>query len=261
MKSLWERLQGLDHHSDEYDTLRGYRKQELYGLLPVPYCCPEVAGMTVPYASYGGGVIDFERVPKWMASYDTFTGMGGYCPINCCPFCGRDLPLLRHKDPMPDNMSGHGRDGCCDACGERNILCQCTWPTCVWEAVNAPKVTAVLALIWGDKETVLSVSRKTDHLDKGLPGGKVEPGETFGLALTREVWEETGLVIQDAHLIFDAIDDAGSRCLTYRVTQHSGSIATSEKGLVEWCAPKQLIQSSFGRYNNALFKKMDFYLL
>lgn len=51
---------------------------------------------------------------------------------------------------------------------------------------------AVTALLVKD-ELVLAVSRKNNPNDFGLPGGKIDPGETPEGALFREVSEETGL--------------------------------------------------------------------
>ena len=45
---------------------------------------------------------------------------------------------------------------------------------------------------------VLGVSRKTDPNDFGLPGGKVDEGETLYDAMVREVKEETGLTVLKA---------------------------------------------------------------
>lgn len=50
-------------------------------------------------------------------------------------------------------------------------------------------------------EKVLLVSRKDSPGDWGFPGGKVEPGESIYNAMVREVEEETGVSIQEAHLV------------------------------------------------------------
>lgn len=46
-------------------------------------------------------------------------------------------------------------------------------------------------------DQIVLVSRKGNYEDLGLPGGKVEHGETSLEAIAREVWEETGLSIPE----------------------------------------------------------------
>ncbi len=53
---------------------------------------------------------------------------------------------------------------------------------------------AVLVLIVSDSK-VLAVSRRGEDTAWSLPGGKVEPKETLHQACVREVFEETGLVL------------------------------------------------------------------
>ena len=55
---------------------------------------------------------------------------------------------------------------------------------------------AVQIVILNEKNEVLAVSRKDNHKDFGLPGGKVDPEDFSNVdAIIREVKEETGLDI------------------------------------------------------------------
>lgn len=116
---------------------------------------------------------------------------------------------------------------------------------------------SVQAIILNDKGEVLAVSRKTDHNDFGLAGGKVDELDhqngiygPFEAALIREVKEETGLNInmETAELVF-AIHKDGYMGYTYLIKDWSGEIQTDEPHVVKWTYFAEIMTGSFGRYN------------
>jgi len=68
--------------------------------------------------------------------------------------------------------------------------------------------------------TLILVSLKNDLTDFGLPGGKVDDGETFEQAAVREMKEETGVTVsmENATVIQDQMDDHGYHVKTFMVT-------------------------------------------
>ena len=116
---------------------------------------------------------------------------------------------------------------------------------------------AACVLILSKDGRVLAVSRKDDPNAWGLPGGKVDPGETPREAAERECQEETGLatIKLDLEPILDFKEDDGYRCLTFRAVV-DGEIDTDEAGVVRWIDPALLISSSpFSRYNRILLNR------
>jgi ADP-ribose pyrophosphatase YjhB (NUDIX family) len=68
-------------------------------------------------------------------------------------------------------------------------------------------------VIRGPGQTIL-LEKRRDCGWWGLPGGKVEPGESLNDAAVREVLEETGLSVEVTHLI-GVYSDPCSRIVTY----------------------------------------------
>jgi 8-oxo-dGTP pyrophosphatase MutT (NUDIX family) len=107
------------------------------------------------------------------------------------------------------------------------------------------------ALIFKDN-LILGVSRKDNHNDFGLPGGKVDDGESVIEALHREILEETGLSIIKYKEIFSDLDKSGYYNTTY-LCEVEGNILTEEKGRVAWITWEDLFNGCFGEYNKKLY--------
>ena len=77
-----------------------------------------------------------------------------------------------------------------------------------------------------------------------FPGGHVEPGESFVESVIREVWEETGLTIENPVLCgtkqFQTEENLRYVVLFYKTDRFSGNLRSSEEGEVFWINKDQL---------------------
>ena len=125
---------------------------------------------------------------------------------------------------------------------------------------------AASAMIIRPDGSILSVSRKHDPTDLGLPGGKVDSGEDFWDAVVRETFEETGLKVMDCMAIYGAsCGTPGVHNVHWNLTflcRAEGVVGSTEKGVVGWVTPTRLVMSetgklnSFGFYNSEVFRCM-----
>lgn len=114
------------------------------------------------------------------------------------------------------------------------------------------KLQAVTALLFNEEGKILAVSRRDNHNDFGLPGGKLDEGETHEQAIIREVKEETGLELSDLKEYY-VREDVGYISTTY-LAKHTGMIKPKDdkEGVVKWTDFEELKKGSFGIYNKAL---------
>lgn len=134
----------------------------------------------------------------------------------------------------------------CEECGAE--------PGCNIDCFLCMGKAAACILSFNDEGKVLGVSRKDDPNDWGMPGGKVEIGESSLAAAIRELNEETGLYAIDPYLCF-AEKSNFLFCYTF-LSKVTGVIHTEESGRVRWIDPSLLLKGTFASYNKRMFKRL-----
>lgn len=96
-----------------------------------------------------------------------------------------------------------------------------------------------MCMVYDGRGNILVQDRK-DPGWPGLtfPGGHVEPGEAFAQSVIREVWEETGLTIENPILCgvkqFQTRENARYVVFFYKTDRYSGELRSSDEGEVFW---------------------------
>lgn len=105
------------------------------------------------------------------------------------------------------------------------------------------ELTVMCMVCDGDKVLVQD-RRDANWPGIAFPGGHVEPDESFSQAAVREIFEETGLKIEDPRLcgVKSVLYEAGRRYIVFLFAAHrfSGELTSSEEGEVFWAERSQL---------------------
>ncbi len=123
---------------------------------------------------------------------------------------------------------------------------------------------AVTVILRNEAKQILLVSRKYDHTNFTLPGGKVNPGEDLDQAIIRETREETGLQIFNLNLV-SILESNGYRQYGF-TAKYSGKDdfdgvsvfdPVTENHIVKWGEPAELFASpTMGLVNEHLFAEL-----
>lgn len=106
------------------------------------------------------------------------------------------------------------------------------------------KVELTVLCLLTDKGRLLLQNRvKEDWKGYTLPGGHVEPGESFVDAVIREMKEETGLTVFDPRLVGVKqfpIENGRYVVLLFKAEKYEGDLVSSEEGTMEWIPYERL---------------------
>jgi len=118
---------------------------------------------------------------------------------------------------------------------------------------------SVAVVLFNKKGEVLAVSRKYDHNDFALVGGKVDPEDNDDTvkAAIRETKEETGLDIYNLKMIaMIPYQDRLAYCYIADIVDES-AIKYDEPHVVKWTNYQTVIDGSFGDYNKIIETILD----
>ncbi|MGF7056940.1 8-oxo-dGTP diphosphatase [Brassicibacter mesophilus] len=103
-----------------------------------------------------------------------------------------------------------------------------------------------MCMIYSDEYILVEDRRNPDWPGVTFPGGHVENGESFVESVKREVFEETGLVIDNPILcgIKQFQTKQGERyvVLFFKTDQYKGTLKSSKEGDVFWIKKEELKQ-------------------
>jgi 8-oxo-dGTP pyrophosphatase MutT (NUDIX family) len=132
--------------------------------------------------------------------------------------------------------------------------------------MDSKKLAATVLCVDPTKDLVLAVSRKDNPIAMGLPGGKLDAGESYKQAAAREFTEETGYGVDPKDLIYvygTGKDDTGYCVATFLLPFKfwnpikQETLAVHETGVVRWVPWQTLFDGPYGSYNKALYLEVS----
>lgn len=126
------------------------------------------------------------------------------------------------------------------------------------------KYCAQIIIIHPLTREILGVSRKTDHNDFGLCGGKWDEGDLSPAhTAIREMLEEIGLIrtIDELIEVYGEESYQGLKQHTFLMVfdPDKDILSTDEPHVIKWCKPEVLMAGSFGDFNERAFKAIGLY--
>lgn len=101
-----------------------------------------------------------------------------------------------------------------------------------------------MCMIYKDDYVLVQNRRNPNWPGVTFPGGHVEQGESFVESVKREVFEETGLIIENPILCgikqFQTLQDERYVVLLFKTNQFEGNLKASEEGEVFWIKKEDL---------------------
>lgn len=117
-----------------------------------------------------------------------------------------------------------------------------------------------LCMIYDGDKILLQNRVEKDWKGYTLPGGHVEPGESFVDAVIREMREETSLEIRNPKLCGIKqfpIKDGRYLVILFKTNEFSGTLQSSEEGQMEWIDRKDLDSINLVNDFKELLQVMD----
>ena len=122
-------------------------------------------------------------------------------------------------------------------------------------------IVTVLCMVSRDDEILLQDRIAENLPGVTFPGGHVEHGESFVEAVKREIFEETGLSIENPRLCgvkqMQSADDERYIVLLFKTDTFSGELRSSSEGAVMWVARSGLDQYALVRDFHELLSVFD----